>query len=151
MSESNEEKCKFEKEKVKQFFVYLLESSGDQNTYVGATIDLNRRLRQHNKEIKGGARQTSRKVVKGQIWERICYVKNFPTWSSALQFEWKWKFLSRKISFSMLPVERRMIALHQLIHSIQSTSKSIPFQEWEIPIEIIFEKDELKEYYKQIK
>ena len=35
------------------FFVYLLLSSDD-STYVGATVDLDRRLRQHNKEIKGG-------------------------------------------------------------------------------------------------
>ncbi|NDE19905.1 MAG: hypothetical protein EB000_05660, partial [Alphaproteobacteria bacterium] len=33
-------------------FVYLLESS-DKATYVGATVDVDRRLRQHNKEIKG--------------------------------------------------------------------------------------------------
>ena len=33
------------------FFVYLLLSS-DNFTYVGATVDLDRRLRQHNKEIK---------------------------------------------------------------------------------------------------
>jgi len=32
-------------------YVYLLVSS-DNATYVGATVDLNRRLRQHNKEIK---------------------------------------------------------------------------------------------------
>ena len=30
------------------FFVYLLLSS-DNSTYVGATVDLDRRLRQHNK------------------------------------------------------------------------------------------------------
>ena len=35
-------------------YVYLLVSTKG-NTYVGATVDLNRRLRQHNKEIKGGA------------------------------------------------------------------------------------------------
>jgi predicted GIY-YIG superfamily endonuclease len=32
-------------------YVYLLYS--DNSTYVGATVDLDRRLRQHNKEIKG--------------------------------------------------------------------------------------------------
>ena len=38
-------------------YVYLLVSTKG-NTYVGATVDLNRRLRQHNKEIKGGAHAT---------------------------------------------------------------------------------------------
>ena len=50
-----------EKESEKQFFVYLLVSSTGA-TYVGATVDLNRRLRQHNKEIKGGAHATRAKV-----------------------------------------------------------------------------------------
>ena len=44
-------------------FVYLLQSS-DGATYVGATVNLERRLRQHNKELVGGARATSRKVKK---------------------------------------------------------------------------------------
>ena len=35
------------------FFVYLLECT-DGATYVGATVDLDHRLRQHNKELKGG-------------------------------------------------------------------------------------------------
>ncbi len=34
-------------------YVYLLVSS-DNATYVGANVDIDRRLRQHNKEIKGG-------------------------------------------------------------------------------------------------
>jgi predicted GIY-YIG superfamily endonuclease len=50
-------------EEEKQFFVYLLEST-NQSTYVGATVDLTKRLRQHNKEIKGGAVATSIKVQK---------------------------------------------------------------------------------------
>jgi len=33
-------------------YVYLLECT-DGSTYVGATVNLDRRLRQHNKEIKG--------------------------------------------------------------------------------------------------
>ena len=37
-------------------FVYLLQYKN--NTYVGATVDVNRRLRQHNCEIKGGAMGT---------------------------------------------------------------------------------------------
>jgi len=46
-------------------FVYLLVSS-DNATYVGATVDIERRLRQHNKEIKGGAHATDAKVNKGR-------------------------------------------------------------------------------------
>ena len=64
------------------FFVYLLESS-NHATYVGATVDLNRRLRQHNKEIKGGAHATSAKVLKGETWIRACHVEGFPDWQAA--------------------------------------------------------------------
>ena len=60
-------------------YVYLLEST-NHATYVGATVDLNRRLRQHNKEIKGGAHATSAKVKKGEIWTCRCYVDGFPDW-----------------------------------------------------------------------
>jgi len=64
-------------------FVYLLHCTSN-TTYVGATVDLEKRLRQHNKEIKGGARVTSIKVEKGEIWERACYVEGFPNWQAAL-------------------------------------------------------------------
>ena len=86
-----------------EFFVYLLLSS-DNATYVGATVDLDRRLRQHNKEIKGGAHMTSSKVIKGEIWIRALHIRGFPDWQSALQFEWRFKQLSRKLPQKMFSV-----------------------------------------------
>ena len=74
----------------KPSFVYLLMSSNGA-TYVGATIDLNRRLDQHNKLLKGGAKATGNRVENGEMWVRMAHVKNFPDWKSALQFEWRWK------------------------------------------------------------
>ena len=127
-------------------FVYLLVSTNG-NTYVGATVDLDRRLRQHNKELKGGAHATSMKVEKGEIWSRACHVAGFPDWPAALQFEWRWKQLSRKLPLKMLPLERRMKALKQLISFTQSTSKATPFSEWPSPPQIIFECDEAKFYF----
>jgi predicted GIY-YIG superfamily endonuclease len=120
------------------FFVYLLECS-DKATYVGATMDLDRRLRQHNKEIKGGALLTGTKVTKGETWRRVCYIKGFPNWSAALQFEWRWKQLSRKLSFKIEPIERRKKALEELLSLERSTSKAVPFSEWESPPEIVWE------------
>jgi structure-specific endonuclease subunit SLX1 len=116
----------------KESFVYLLQCS-DGSTYVGATIDLDHRLRQHNKELVGGARATSYKVNQGHIWKRICYVSGFPDWQSALQFEWRWKQLSRKITTRMPPIEKRMKALDQLLGLDKSTEKAIPFIEWNSP------------------
>ena len=110
-------------------FVYLLHSTNNA-TYVGATVNLERRLRQHNKEIKGGAHATGIRVDQGEIWERACYVEGFPTWQAALQFEWRWKQLSRKLSPSLFPLKRRMIALNELLNLERPTSKSCAYSEW---------------------
>ncbi len=80
-------------------YVYLLVSSKG-NTYVGATVDLERRLRQHNKEIKGGAHATGIKVAQGETWTRAAHVSGFPDWQATLQFEWRWKQISRKLSIN---------------------------------------------------
>ena len=121
------------------FYVYLLLSTNN-NTYVGATIDVNRRLRQHNGEIKGGAKATTSKVSKGDIWRRVCYVSGFPDWSSALQFEWRWKQLSRKsIHNCKKPLIKRMAALNQLLSLEKATTKAIPFSQWKTAPFIHFE------------
>jgi structure-specific endonuclease subunit SLX1 len=128
------------------FFVYLLLSS-DNATYVGATVDIERRLRQHNKEIKGGAFATGAKVEKGETWIRVCHVEGFPSWPAALQFEWRWKQITRKISISINPLHRRIVALKQLLSLERSTSKAIKFSEWPEPPKIILEDDEARKYY----
>jgi predicted GIY-YIG superfamily endonuclease len=127
-------------------YVYLLVST-DKSTYVGATVDLERRLRQHNKEIKGGAHATSMKVEKGETWTRACHVSGFPDWPAALQFEWRWKQLSRKLPKKMLPLERRMKALQHLLSLEQSTSKAIPFNNWDVPPEVHIELEDAKVYF----
>ena len=127
-------------------YVYLLHST-DNATYVGATVNLEKRLRQHNKEIKGGAHATSMKVENGEIWERACYVEGFPDWQAALQFEWRWKQLSRKLPSKLFPLKRRMMALKQLLDLKQSTTKAKPYSEWSTPPKIIFEIEKASEYY----
>ena len=116
----------------KQFFVYLLECT-DGSTYVGATVDLDHRLRQHNKEIKGGAHATSAKVSAGKSWKRVCHVAGFPDWPAALQFEWRWKQLSRRLPLKMNPLERRKKALETLLTMDRPTTKAIPYSEWTSP------------------
>jgi predicted GIY-YIG superfamily endonuclease len=63
--------------------VYVI--CNNNNTYVGATPYPNRRLRQHNGEIKGGAKYT---LSKGPGWKHICIISGFHTKIQALQFEW---------------------------------------------------------------
>jgi predicted GIY-YIG superfamily endonuclease len=128
------------------FFVYLLLAS-DNSTYVGATVDLERRLRQHNKEIKGGAVLTGSKVAKGEVWIRAAYVEGFPDWQSALQFEWRWKQLTRKIQTNIKPIERRIIALKQLLSLEKPTSKAKLYSEWPEQPKVIFEDPETEKYF----
>ena len=127
-------------------FVYLLVSTKNA-TYVGATVDLERRLRQHNKEIKGGAHAPGIKVAQGEIWTRAAHVSGFPDWQAALQFEWRWKQLSRKLPPKMFPLERRMTALKQLLALERPTTKAIAYTEWPSPPEVHLETDESKKYY----
>lgn len=112
------------------FACYCLVSTTGK-TYVGFSTNVDRRLRQHNGEIQGGA-----KATKGGSWERICTVSGFPTQQSALQFEWKWKHITRKVKGSSA-VERRLTALDQLVNSEQSTSNAIPFCQYEAPLSIL--------------
>ena len=140
--------------KDKAFFVYLLECT-DGSTYVGATVDLNHRLRQHNKEIKGGAHATSMKVIEGHSWKRVCHITGFPTWQIALQFEWALKFYSRKLNQRSNPLRRRLTALKNLLNLEQSTSKSIPYREYGNDLEnpgpkVIWEKDGVEAIYLSI-
>ena len=124
-------------------YVYLLLCS-DNSTYVGATVDLNRRLRQHNKEIKGGAHATGIKVGKGETWIRAAHVAGFPDWQAALQFEWRWKHMTRQIKTFKNPLERRMIALKRVLALDRSTSKAKAYSEWSAPPEVILEDDDAR-------
>jgi structure-specific endonuclease subunit SLX1 len=127
-------------------YVYLLTSSNGA-TYVGATVDLERRLRQHNKEIKGGAHATGIKVVQGEIWTRAAHISGFPDWQAALQFEWRWKQLSRKLPIKMNPLLRRFTALKNLLALERPTTKAIPYEEWSAPPEVHLETDEANNLY----
>ena len=130
-------------------FVYLLLSS-DNATYVGATVDLDRRLRQHNKELKGGAHATGAKVEKGETWLRAAHVKNFPDWQAALQFEWRWKQISRKLPAKMLPLERRLLAVNMLLKMERPTTKAKAYTEWMVAPELILEDGGAKSIYEKI-
>jgi len=131
----------------KKYYVYILESSDKAATYVGATINLDHRLRQHNKELAGGAHATSVKVAQGSTWHRVCHVSGFPDWSAALQFEWRLKQLSRKLcqtkntknNVKPKPIDRRIQALHQLLALERPTSKAKAYAEWNTPPEIVWE------------
>ncbi|BBG96447.1 Excinuclease ABC, C subunit [Prunus dulcis] len=62
-------------------------------TYVGVTTDFSRRLKQHNGELKGGAKAS----CAGRPWICACLIHGFKDQSEACEFESKWKSLSRSL------------------------------------------------------
>jgi structure-specific endonuclease subunit SLX1 len=112
---------------------YLLATvNGSPKTYVGITPDLDRRLKQHNGILSGGAMAT-----KGYTWERIGYVKGFPNHRAALQFEWRWKQISRRCVGG--PIERRLRALQELLALDKPTSAAMLYAEYNEPLEVVME------------
>jgi len=67
------------------YLVYILKS--DNLSYVGMTNDFTRRFRQHNQEIKGGAKYTKKR----SSWYPICIIDGFETMKEAMQCEWRVK------------------------------------------------------------
>ncbi|XP_066930666.1 structure-specific endonuclease subunit SLX1-like [Clytia hemisphaerica] len=71
--------------------VYILLCKGPErkgDVYIGFTVNPRRRIRQHNRELKGGAWKT--KKNKGN-WEMVLIIHGFRSQVSALQFEWAWQ------------------------------------------------------------
>lgn len=82
----------------KQYVCYMIVSTTSRRTYVGCTNNVKKRLRQHNGEIKGGARYTHQ----GRPWILKFLVIGFgPSRSLACKFETHWKrssFLTKSLS-----------------------------------------------------
>jgi predicted GIY-YIG superfamily endonuclease len=76
-------------------FCYILKSTTSLKTYNGYTNRIDRRVRQHNKEIRGGAKAT----CNGGPWEYLVIISsdnpNF-TKKRALSLEWSIKYPTNK-------------------------------------------------------
>ncbi len=82
-------------------------SQGRSFTYVGYTVNPLRRLDQHNRRIKGGARATAKAQGK---WHLACVVYPFESKSKAMSFEKKWKHKTHGL-------KNRLAKMRQLLHS----------------------------------
>ena len=98
----------------------MLASLDNKRTYVGATVNPDRRLRQHNGEISGGARAT-----KGRAWRRVFLIGGFADERDALRFEWRWKWLTRTLGIGETWQERRMFALAELLTQREETGSPV--------------------------
>jgi predicted GIY-YIG superfamily endonuclease len=121
-------------------------------TYIGATVDVDRRLQQHNQELAGGARATGIRVAQGESWSRICYVAGIPEWRSALQIEWRWKQLGRTRFWHIKhPIQRRLRALHCLLSLDKPTEKGIPYDAYpDGPPHIVWENETWRTWYEAL-
>jgi len=93
-----------------EWFVYMLINKNSTIPYIGKTNDLERRLRQHNGELKGGAKRTHRalnsKKIEGEgegegeegKWNRVLHVKGFIDERAALHFENRFQRERRRVS-----------------------------------------------------
>lgn len=94
------------------YLCYCLVYETMNRTYVGCTNNFPRRIRQHNCEIKGGAKYTS--AVNGtSTWKPIAFANGFVDNHEALSFEWHWKFETRKLKGD--PIQKRLDALDVLL------------------------------------
>lgn len=70
-----------------EWWAYLLQSTRRARTYVGIAQDVDRRLRQHNGELAGGARSTR----SGRPWAVARRLGPFADRSTASRVEHAWK------------------------------------------------------------
>ena len=97
-------------------------------TYAGVSPDPIRRLRQHNGEIKGGAKYTT---SKGPGWEHVCLVKGFQDKIQSMQFEWAVKHVLPRNAGG---IDNRVSKLYTVLNKPNWTSKAPPAQN--VPLEI---------------
>jgi putative endonuclease len=95
IKKENDSKLKIKLENTRvTWYVYILGSINIQykhSTYVGMTNNIKTRIRQHNKDIIGGAQYTSSKGP----WEFMCHIGGFDDKHSTLAAEWRLKEYSR--------------------------------------------------------
>ncbi len=75
-------------------FVYIIKGINSNNKtkyYIGYTNNPERRIRQHNCELVGGA-----KATKGYKWKYCCIITNFRDNIEGLQIEWRLKHSTKK-------------------------------------------------------
>lgn len=111
----------------KNYFCYWIQSGA--RAYIGATVDLKRRLRQHNSEIVGGSFKTCGRGP----WRYMCTIEGFRTWHEALCFEWRFQYDTKRCR----SIETRKQALEFLMNRERWTKNS-PLSK-DVPLNVKYE------------
>jgi predicted GIY-YIG superfamily endonuclease len=104
-------------------FCYII--SNGNTTYNGYTVNLNRRIRQHNGELKGGAKATLSLHNSGSQWTYLVIMTS-KTWTKvrAMQHEWTIRYPTRK-----KPRPREYQGVHGRLKSLEKIWEQIPCSE----------------------
>jgi len=102
------------------YVVYVLVNTESNKTYVGITNKPDRRIRQHNGDLVGGAKYTKIYKDTGQ-WQFYGFIKNLGK-SPALSIEKKIKIRSRKMTGS--PIERRLKAINNILNEYNEINQT---------------------------
>lgn len=123
------------------YFCYLLRSMHKLykgSTYIGFTVHPERRIRQHNGEIKNGANKTKSK----RPWEIVCTIYGFPSKVAALQFEWAWQN-PRKSRLIKAAISSKSFATGA-VGKIQILFQMLQIRPWSnFPLHILFLHEDL--------
>ena len=93
--------------------LYIIRTLNRRRSYVGVTVNLKRRLRQHNGQIKGGAKATRGRGP----WSIIATITGLPSKRVAMQLEWALHNV-RRLSRSIPRPPRRISPCRRRIHNL---------------------------------
>ena len=105
--------------------------NNNNKSYVGITNNLERRIRQHNNIIKGGAKYTTNIIINQNnnnninninLWNYVCYIDGFKTKKDALQFEWSLKHCYPR---NKCGIENRIGKIYNTLNKKNWTKKSV--------------------------
>lgn len=120
--------------------VYCISFGQGEKTYVGATNNFARRLRQHNGDLVGGAKYTTAAVESSRQtkeWKMLFIVRGFPSSRAALQFEWALKHETMRHRSERNLLRRRIRALESLLRKERVTSNAEPLSSWPLMWETV--------------